>query len=579
MSTVRLRGPVQVVRPKFVRFFDLIRSFPDQARLALGTRGVVWATAAGVVGLVCCAVSMAAVALSLHATEAGYTRHKTSDLLALDQSTRRLMYRIHLMTYDQVQPVEAGASLRQGMGTVRSGVDGGLWRGFRRAIPRRSPARDLRRRHRHLRSAGGRDRGLRAAGPPARPRDAGSGDRPARTPERRECCGCEQRRCADRQAGRRLRAGAACPDAQHGRFRLRRAGADPAGRPCLDGASAAMAGRRRGARPPAGDDRQPAGGRRGLRPERAAGDVQCRRRRLDAAAEAARHHRHLLRGVGAGNRQAVAGVRRAAREHGRGMDRAFPQQGHADHAPGGRRTLVRMVGEAHAIRPDGRSQGRRHRPQEARDGDRACARSASGNDRCAAGGRRALRQGRAAGDVQQGRRLHCAAHRPARRHRQDLQPDGVRNRARARRHRSGAGRRRQGVDRALSLQGHTAPASGAGRPLGRVAGEGHAAAAARWGCGSTSPISRTRSSRSSAPAPTISRWSIRSRTWSTRSIRRVSSRSPVPLPSTCWSCRPRPWSAGALPISWKTRIWSAPLPRRALTCDRRTMGCVRSICA
>ena len=71
MSTVRLRGPVQVVRPKFVRFFDLIRSFPDQARLALGTRGVAWATAAGVVGLVCCAISMAAVAVSLHATEAG----------------------------------------------------------------------------------------------------------------------------------------------------------------------------------------------------------------------------------------------------------------------------------------------------------------------------------------------------------------------------------------------------------------------------------------------------------------------------------------------------------------------------
>ena len=113
MSTVRLRGPVQVVRPKFVRFFDLIRSVPDQARLALGTRGVVWATAAGVVGLVCCAVSIAAVALSLHATEAGYTRLKTTDLLALDQSTRRLMYRIHLMTYDQVKPVEAGGSLRQ----------------------------------------------------------------------------------------------------------------------------------------------------------------------------------------------------------------------------------------------------------------------------------------------------------------------------------------------------------------------------------------------------------------------------------------------------------------------------------
>src|SRR5918993_2926610 len=122
MSTVRLRGPVQVVRPKFVRFVDLVRSFPDQARLALGTRGVVWATAAGVVGLVCCAVSMAAVALSLYATEAGYTRHKTTDLLALDQSTRRLMYRIHLMTYDQVKPVEAGGSLRQAWAQVEAAV-------------------------------------------------------------------------------------------------------------------------------------------------------------------------------------------------------------------------------------------------------------------------------------------------------------------------------------------------------------------------------------------------------------------------------------------------------------------------
>ena len=184
------------------------------------------------------------------------------------------------------------------MGAVRGGVGGGLRRGAGRH-PRRSPARDLRRRHRHARSAGGRDQGVRAAGPPARSCDAGQGDRPARTVQRRECCGCEQRRCADRQAGRRLRAGAACPDAQHGRVRLRRAGADPAGRPRLDGASAAMAGRRRGARPPAGDDRQPVGGRRGLRPERAAGDVQCRRRGLDAGAEAARHHRHLLRGVGA----------------------------------------------------------------------------------------------------------------------------------------------------------------------------------------------------------------------------------------------------------------------------------------
>jgi PAS domain S-box-containing protein len=50
-----------------MQLFDLIRSFPDQARLALGTRGVVGATMAGAVGLLCCAISIASIALGLHA--------------------------------------------------------------------------------------------------------------------------------------------------------------------------------------------------------------------------------------------------------------------------------------------------------------------------------------------------------------------------------------------------------------------------------------------------------------------------------------------------------------------------------
>lgn len=56
---------------------------------------------------------MASIALSLHATEASYTRHRTADLLALDQGTRQLMHSVHLMTYDQLQPAEAEASLRK----------------------------------------------------------------------------------------------------------------------------------------------------------------------------------------------------------------------------------------------------------------------------------------------------------------------------------------------------------------------------------------------------------------------------------------------------------------------------------
>jgi PAS domain S-box-containing protein len=102
--------------------FDLIRSFPDQARLALGMRGVIWATAAGALGLLCCAISMASIALSLHATEAGYTRHRTAGLLALDQSTRQLMHSVHLMTYDQLPPAEAEASLRKAWARFESAL-------------------------------------------------------------------------------------------------------------------------------------------------------------------------------------------------------------------------------------------------------------------------------------------------------------------------------------------------------------------------------------------------------------------------------------------------------------------------
>ncbi|GEP57657.1 hypothetical protein RSO01_48230 [Reyranella soli] len=56
---------------------------------------------------------MASIALSLQATEAGYTRHRTADLLALDQSTRQLMHSVHLMTYGQLQPADAEVALRK----------------------------------------------------------------------------------------------------------------------------------------------------------------------------------------------------------------------------------------------------------------------------------------------------------------------------------------------------------------------------------------------------------------------------------------------------------------------------------
>ena len=59
----------ELARPGLPNFVDLLRSFPGQARLALGTRGVLWATFAGIVGVVCCIVAFADIALSLHRSD------------------------------------------------------------------------------------------------------------------------------------------------------------------------------------------------------------------------------------------------------------------------------------------------------------------------------------------------------------------------------------------------------------------------------------------------------------------------------------------------------------------------------
>jgi PAS domain S-box-containing protein len=76
------------------RFFDLLRSFSGQARLALGTRGVLWASAAGVIGLLSCLIVFADIGLSLHRSDVDPERHKAREVLALDNSSRLLMRNI-----------------------------------------------------------------------------------------------------------------------------------------------------------------------------------------------------------------------------------------------------------------------------------------------------------------------------------------------------------------------------------------------------------------------------------------------------------------------------------------------------
>ena len=73
------------------RFFELLYSFGAQARLALGTRGVLWATAAGAVGLACCLVAFADIGLSLHRSDVDPQRRRAREVLALDNASRLLM--------------------------------------------------------------------------------------------------------------------------------------------------------------------------------------------------------------------------------------------------------------------------------------------------------------------------------------------------------------------------------------------------------------------------------------------------------------------------------------------------------
>lgn len=81
----------ELARPEALNFVDLLRSFPGQARLALGTRGVLWASFAGIVGVVCCIVAFAEIALSLHRSDIDLKRNKARDIEAVESASHVLM--------------------------------------------------------------------------------------------------------------------------------------------------------------------------------------------------------------------------------------------------------------------------------------------------------------------------------------------------------------------------------------------------------------------------------------------------------------------------------------------------------
>ncbi len=101
-------------------FVDRARSYLRQVRLALGARGVAWATAAALVGLVCGAASLTDVALSLGAGEVQHSRNKAAEIRTLDQSNRALMRSIFALSTGRRQLAEGDLPVAQAWAKVQA---------------------------------------------------------------------------------------------------------------------------------------------------------------------------------------------------------------------------------------------------------------------------------------------------------------------------------------------------------------------------------------------------------------------------------------------------------------------------
>jgi PAS domain S-box-containing protein len=75
-----------VTASRFSALIDLIRLFPRQLRQALGAKGVAWASAAGIVGLICGAAGFYEIAVSLRPDEVFRSRDETAKIGALDHA-------------------------------------------------------------------------------------------------------------------------------------------------------------------------------------------------------------------------------------------------------------------------------------------------------------------------------------------------------------------------------------------------------------------------------------------------------------------------------------------------------------
>lgn len=100
-----------------------VSDFVGQVRLALGLKGVVWATAAGLVGLTCCAVSLVVVALSLESSEVDGVHDEVAAYATADQAFRDFMRHVLAARSDMLQPGDR-APVHAGWQRARTAIDG-----------------------------------------------------------------------------------------------------------------------------------------------------------------------------------------------------------------------------------------------------------------------------------------------------------------------------------------------------------------------------------------------------------------------------------------------------------------------
>ncbi len=113
LSQPSATAPGERGRSTVRQFVELLRTFPRQARLALGVRGVAWATAAGLVGLLCCAVALIDLTQSVHRSDVDRQRRRSAEVQEFEQSSRSLIRIIHLMAYGAVSAAEGEPDLRR----------------------------------------------------------------------------------------------------------------------------------------------------------------------------------------------------------------------------------------------------------------------------------------------------------------------------------------------------------------------------------------------------------------------------------------------------------------------------------